>query len=111
MSATIACERCLVGRARFTGLTITKERGAHPLHEYRCLGCQGIFFSTTTLTDDEDEAETPGLPTASYLRDLAERLMHVPAVYGTNQYDCDRLSAIASAIAKQAPTLKDHFAP
>lgn len=111
MSMTIACECCVVGRARYTGFTIEKERGPHPLHRYHCNDCGEFFYSSKTLTDDEDEAETPELSTAAYLRDLAERLMHVPAMHGTDQYDCDRLSAIAEAIDKQAPTLKDHFAP
>jgi hypothetical protein len=30
-----------------------------------------------------------------YLRNLAERLMHVPVMYGTDQYDCDRLLELA----------------
>jgi len=40
------------------------------------------------------------LTDAQYLRDLAKRLMHVPAAYGTNQYDCDRLCEIAKKIVR-----------
>lgn len=36
---------------------------------------------------------------AAYLRNLAERLMHVPAMYGTDQGDCDRLAEIANGLA------------
>jgi hypothetical protein len=38
--------------------------------------------------------------TADYLRDLAERLMGVPVMYGTNQYDVDRLQALAEELEK-----------
>lgn len=30
-----------------------------------------------------------------YLHDLAERLMHIPVTFGTDQYDVDRLLEIA----------------
>lgn len=41
----------------------------------------------------------PGFPnTSRYLRDLAERLMRVPVLYGTDQSDCDELSAIAQML-------------
>jgi hypothetical protein len=33
-----------------------------------------------------------------YLRDLAERLMHVPVLYGTDQGDCSRLYQIAERL-------------
>lgn len=35
---------------------------------------------------------------AIYLRDLAERLMHVPAMYGTDQSDTDTLHEIAGRL-------------
>ena len=44
---------------------------------------------------DEDLEDDTELPDAEYLRDLAERLMHVPVMYGTDGYDIDRLAAIA----------------
>jgi hypothetical protein len=59
-----------------------------------------------SLTDTD---EPPELGAVAYLRDLAERLMRVPVMYGTNQYDVDRLDAIARAIEEQAPHLKDVF--
>ena len=43
-------------------------------------------------TDDLDDVE-PG--DSKYLRDLAERLMHVPVAYGVDQGDTDRLCRIA----------------
>ena len=33
-----------------------------------------------------------------YLRNLADRLFRVPGVYGTDQYDCDRLQSIADSL-------------
>lgn len=48
-----------------------------------------------------DPEELPELGPAEYLRDLAERLMHVPAMYGTDGYDCDRLKEIARVLAAQ----------
>jgi hypothetical protein len=36
---------------------------------------------------------------AEYLRDLAERLMRVPVMYGTDQSDCSKLYDIANDIA------------
>jgi hypothetical protein len=41
------------------------------------------------------------LPTVEYLRDLAERLMRVPVMYGTDQGDVDRLLAIARLVEKR----------
>lgn len=35
-----------------------------------------------------------------YLRDLAERLRHIPVMYGTDGYDIDRLYEMARAIEK-----------
>lgn len=37
-------------------------------------------------------------PTVEYLRDLAERLMRVPVMYGTDQSDCDELYTIAKNV-------------
>jgi hypothetical protein len=44
-----------------------------------------------------DEQE---IPTAEYLRDLAERLRHVPVMYGVDGYDVDRLGWIAADTTK-----------
>ena len=41
-----------------------------------------------TVEDEE-------LPDHLYLADLAERLMHIPVMYGTDGYDVDRVAAIA----------------
>lgn len=38
------------------------------------------------------------LSDAEYLRNLAERLMRIPVMYGTDGYDIDRLSGIASML-------------
>lgn len=35
-----------------------------------------------------------------YLRDLSERLMHVPVMHGTDQYDVDRLLEMARKTAQ-----------
>jgi hypothetical protein len=35
-----------------------------------------------------------------YLRNLSDRLMGVPACYGTDQYDCDRLRGIAEWVCR-----------
>lgn len=35
---------------------------------------------------------------AAYLRNLAERLMHIPVMYGTDGYDIDALSEIARRV-------------
>lgn len=43
----------------------------------------------------------PELPTPAYLRDLAERLMHIPVVHGTDQGDVERLYRIAQQLEKQ----------
>ena len=39
---------------------------------------------------------------ADYLRDLAERLMAVPALYGVDQGDVDRLLEIASTLTQES---------
>lgn len=41
---------------------------------------------------------TDELNDAAYLRDLAERLMHVPVIYGTDQSDVVRLLEIAQVL-------------
>lgn len=107
MSLTIACEHCLVGRASYTGLSITEERGPDPLHRYHCDTCGDFFYSTTTLTDDEDEPEEPEQTPPYYLRDLADRIFKIATVHGVDGYDHDRLYSIARAIEAQAPTLDD----
>jgi hypothetical protein len=33
---------------------------------------------------------------AEYLRDLCDRVMAIPIMYGVDQYDCERLLEIAS---------------
>lgn len=38
------------------------------------------------------------LSDSKYLRDLAERLMHVPVMHGVDQSDADRLIAVARNI-------------
>ena len=40
----------------------------------------------------------------AYLRDLAERLMHVPVMFGTDQHDTDRLCEIASRLRTEMGT-------
>ena len=35
-----------------------------------------------------------------YLRDLAERIMHIPVMHGTDQGDTDRLLEIAAKLAR-----------
>lgn len=48
---------------------------------------------------DENDVE---LPAAAYLRDLAERLMYVPVMYGTDQSDYVRLNLIAASMTQPA---------
>lgn len=45
---------------------------------------------------------------ADYLRDLAERLMRVPVMYGTNQCDCDRLLEIATKLTGDVNDLQKY---
>lgn len=40
-----------------------------------------------------------------YLRDLAERLMHVPVMYGTDQFDVEKLHRIAKQLEKEEPCI------
>ena len=40
------------------------------------------------------------LDDAVYLRNLAERLMRIPVMYGTDGYDIDRLHQIAAFLDK-----------
>jgi|JI10StandDraft_1071094.scaffolds.fasta_scaffold906808_1 hypothetical protein len=54
------------------------------------------------MTNVPDEDDAPELPAAEYLRDLANRLMHVPVEYGTDGYDIDRLAEIAREIEEKA---------
>ena len=44
---------------------------------------------------------------AEYLRDLAERLMRVPVMYGTDQGDVDRLREIATTLVALCDPLPD----
>ncbi len=47
------------------------------------------------------------LNSAEYLRDLAERLMRVPVMYGTDQSDVSRLYEIARELEWQENNLSD----
>lgn len=45
--------------------------------------------------DDEGNDE---LPPAEYLRDLVERMRHIPVMYGVDDYDISRLLNMAAVI-------------
>lgn len=49
---------------------------------------------------DEDDTE---MPANEFLRDLAERLMHIPVKHGTDQGDVDRLIHIARQLEGKEP--------
>ncbi len=55
-----------------------------------------------TMGDWPDEPEMdenePELSDKEYLKDLAERLLHVPVMYGIDGYDIGRLSDMSSAL-------------
>lgn len=53
------------------------------------------------LIDEKNNAD-PELSAVAYLRNLSDRLMHVPVMYGTDQYDSERLREIASKIEEAA---------
>lgn len=58
------------------------------------------WFAELRAAVAKAEGTEPEKPdNAAYLRGLAERLMHVPAMYGTDQGDSDRLSEIAREMA------------
>lgn len=50
---------------------------------------------TTPESIPQDSEEYQELSPVEYLRNLSDRLMEVPCMYGTDQYDCDRLNEIA----------------
>ena len=50
----------------------------------------------TNEPDDDDDEKV--LSDVAYLRDLAERLTHVPVMYGTDQYDVDRLHQVVKRL-------------
>ena len=64
-----------------------------------CPKCQhsGTVEDFEDLEDFDEDGE-PRLSTADYLRNLAERLRHIPVVHGTDGGDVDRLLVIAQAI-------------
>lgn len=47
------------------------------------------------------------LPDVEYLRNLAQRLMYVPVMYGTDQADCDRLYRLARELEAADSRAKD----
>lgn len=49
-----------------------------------------------TTIEAGDEAGDNELPPAAYLRDLAARINRIPVMYGTDQYDVERLEEIAA---------------
>ena len=49
---------------------------------------QDVFIDRTELNDSE------------YLHDLSDRIMLIPVMYGTDQHDCERLSAISIQISQ-----------
>lgn len=50
------------------------------------------------------KAKEPEPTTSEYLRDLATRLMGVPIMYGTDQYDVDTLLRIARELETPCTT-------
>ena len=47
---------------------------------------------------------------SEYLRDLAERLRHIPVMYGTDGYDIDRLEQIAKRlVTRKLPKEQQHW--
>lgn len=54
---------------------------------------QGIDVVVMKVPEPSDDAV--------YLRELAERIMRIPVMHGTNQADCDRLLAIARDLQEQ----------
>jgi hypothetical protein len=56
--------------------------------------------------DDEEE-----LHPAAFLRDLSERLMRVPIMFGVDQGDCERLERIAMTLALEPDPLPDDEPP
>jgi hypothetical protein len=45
----------------------------------------------------------------TYLRELAERIMRIPATYGVDQSDTDRLLEIANAMADEFDTKQGYM--
>jgi hypothetical protein len=58
-------------------------------------GCVAVSHIAAMPDDDVEVAP------AMFLRDLAERLMRVPAFYGVDQGDVDRLNAIAADMTEE----------
>jgi hypothetical protein len=57
------------------------------------------------MSEPDEDVE---LSDAEYLRNLAERLLHIPVMFGTDGYDIDRLSNIARELdAKGVDTIED----
>lgn len=46
------------------------------------------------------------MTSAEYLRDLAERLRHIPVMYGTDGGDIDRLAMIAKQLDRKKEGVK-----
>jgi len=47
------------------------------------------------MVDEQTDVESDTMRGSDFLRDLAERLMHVPVMYGTDQGDVSRLMELA----------------
>lgn len=60
--------------------------------------CTALAFDAYT-PDEEDDGVKPELTPSAFLRDLGEKLRHVPpAVAGTDQYHAERCVAIADQL-------------
>lgn len=49
----------------------------------------------------ENENDFDEMPVVEYLRDLSERLINVPVMFGIDGYDIDRLNEIAKNLELQ----------
>lgn len=53
--------------------------------------------------DEDDEGDFTEKSDRDYLLDLAERLRHIPVCYGTDDYDINRLTAMARSASTRSP--------
>lgn len=53
------------------------------------------------MTTEIETGDLEELDDASYLRDLSERLRHVPVMYGVDDLDIGRLREIAKGLEKK----------
>ena len=76
---------------------VADRRWSHPRY-CRSIPLAGGGYMTIPESIPQDSEEYQEMSPADFLRDLSNRIMHIPVMHGIDQYHADRLNEIARDI-------------